>query len=63
MLFAFIPSSHFSAAALPSNLVIEVISGWKSVSEGAMPSLPFHLGSARARIELGRLDGEICWVL
>jgi hypothetical protein len=41
----------------------EVIRGWKSVSEGAKPTLPFHFGSASSRIESGSCDGAICEVL
>ena len=53
------PFSQFSAAATPSSFVIAVISGWKSVSDGANPTLPFHCGCASSRIELGSSEGLI----
>ena len=51
------------AAAVPWAWMIEVTMGWKSVSLGARPSLPFHLGSARSSTEVGssrRLERRRC---
>ena len=57
------PFSQRSAAAVPSSLMIAVTKGWKSVSEGAKPTFPFHCGEASSRIELGSSAGfslEVC---
>ena len=52
-----IPSSHLTVRALPYLAATAVTIGWKSVSVGASPSLPFHFGCARSRIDFGSCDG------
>ena len=55
--------SHAMAADVPRSCAIEVTSGWKSVSPGAIATLPFHLGEARSSSELGSAAGLILPVL
>ena len=49
--------SQVTVAASPMSAATEVTIGWKSVSDGAMSSLPFHFGSARSSTEVGRSAG------
>src|SRR5580693_1335119 len=61
--FAFTPFSQASAAAEPYVSAIDVMIGWKSVSPGAIPSLPAHFGLARSITDVGSWDGFSAFVL
>src|ERR1700722_8494540 len=47
------PSSQARVAAVPLARSTELTMGQKSVSEGAISILPFHLGSARPSTDVG----------
>jgi hypothetical protein len=60
---AFSAFSQRSAAARPSSFSIALSSGWKSVSDGAKPTLPAHCGEASSRIEVGSLAAPMMLLL
>src|SRR3546814_19439258 len=57
------PLGHFLGAASPlSSRTAETIA-WKSAPVGEKETLPFHSGSARSRMLLGRSFSAICSLL
>ena len=63
MPLAFRPCSHVLAASAPSALIMRVTIGVKSVSLGAMPSLPFHAALARSFTDVGSCEDGTAVVL
>ena len=56
--FAARSSSHARAASSPSMTLIAVMNDWNEALVGAQPMRPFHCGSVKPVMDVGRSAGE-----